>query len=240
MEGQINSKVWGCGKIGQFESLAKSIGRQAVDLDMRVTQLLCSRLCHDIVGSASAFNTGVEFIEEAPSTEVIDLLKSSADRLTRRLDFFRVALGFGGGRHGVLTLLEASKLAQGWFLDAKPNLHWTPETTAAGDNGVLQVSGIKMLMLMTLLGEECLARGGVVEVHVLSLEEGLGVAVSANGPSAKLPDDLAAGLNPNCPAETVTARNVHAYWAQKIAHAQQAFLEAEALNEEVRFAVLIP
>lgn len=216
-----------------------------MEIDVRVTQLLCSRLCHDLVGAVSAVNTGLEFITEGNNdSEAMDLVHMSADRMTRRLNFFRGALGFGGGRQGPLSLTEARELVEGWYVDAKPSLHWTPEMTIAGENGALTTPSIKMLMLMTLLAEECLARGGDVEVHVVRLddgsEQGLGVAVRAAGNGARLSDDLAAGLNPNCPPDTLSARNVHAYWAQCIAQTQGAFLEAESADNEVQFAVLMP
>jgi histidine phosphotransferase ChpT len=212
-----------------------------VQIDVRVTQLLCSRLCHDLIGAAGAVNTGVEFLSDGEGgEEAMDLLAKSADRLTRRLNFFRGALGFGGGRQGPLTLDEARELVHGWYADAKPKLHWTPNMTAAGDDGGLKVPGIKMLMLMTLLAEESLPRGGDVEVHVVLLDEGLGVAVRATGVSARLSDDIAAGLNPSCPPDTLSPRNVHAHWAQGIAQSQGAFLEAETTLDEVRFAALLP
>ena len=97
-----------------------------------------------------------------------------------------------------------------------------------------------MLMLMTLLAEESLPRGGDVEAHVVLLDEGLGVAVRATGVSARLSDDIAAGLNPSCPPDTLSPRNVHAHWAQGIAQSQGAFLEAETTMDEVRFAALLP
>ena len=213
-----------------------------MEIDVRVTQLLCSRLCHDLVGAASAVNTGIEFLAEdaGGGAEAMDLLQKSADRLTRRLNFFRGALGFGGGRQGPLSLDEARELAHGWYADAKPTLHWTSDMTSAGDGGALKVPGIKMLMLMTLLAEECLARGGDVEVHLVALDEGLGVAVRAAGVGARLSDDVAAGLNPSCPPDTLNPRNVHAHWAQGIAQSQGAFLEAETTLDEVRLAALLP
>jgi histidine phosphotransferase ChpT len=214
-----------------------------LQVDVKVTQLLCSRLCHDLVGAASAVNTGLEFLSEsACDADALDLLANSADRMARRLNFFRGALGFGGGRQGPLSLAEARELSLGWYADAKPTLNWTPEMTAAGDGGALSVPGIKMLMLMTLLAEECLARGGDVDVHVVAMEDGggLGVAVRASGPGARLADEVAGGLNPGCPPDTLTARNVHAHWAQCIAQSQAAFLETETAPDEVHFAVLLP
>ena len=218
-----------------------SEGSVHVEIDVRVMQLLCSRLCHDLIGAASAVNTGLEFMaEDGRGSEALDLVHKSADRMIRRLNFFRGALGFGGGRQGPLSLDEARKLVLGWYADAKADLNWTAEMTVAGEGGVLQVPAIKMLMLMTLLAEECLIRGGEVGVHVVRIEEGLGVAVRAVGTGAKLSDEVAAGLNPNCGPDILTARNAHAHWAQRIAQSQGAFLEAKSAAGEVHFAVLLP
>ena len=212
-----------------------------MDTDVRVTQLLCSRLCHDLVGAVSAVNTGIEFMTDGDAnSEALDLVNKSADRISRRLGFFRGALGFGGGRQGPLSLEEARELVHGWYLDAKPVLTWTPEMTAAGDGGTLKVPAIKMLMLITLIAEECLARGGHVEVHAVDMDEGVGVAVRAVGEDAKLSEDLYAGLNPNCASDTLTVRNVFAHWAQRIAQSQGSVLEVETTGNEVRFASLFP
>ena len=74
-----------------------------VQIDLKTAQLLNSRLFHDLVGAVSAVNTGIEFMAEPGSDEdAASLLKQSADRLTRRLDFFRAAFGFGGGKQGEL------------------------------------------------------------------------------------------------------------------------------------------
>ena len=44
-----------------------------MDIDVRVTQLLCSRLCHDLVGAVSAVNTGIEFMTDGDvSSEALD------------------------------------------------------------------------------------------------------------------------------------------------------------------------
>ncbi len=212
-----------------------------MEIDVRVTQLLCSRLCHDLVGAVSAVNTGIEFMTDGDaSSEALDLVNKSADRISRRLSFFRGALGFGGGRQGPLSLEEARGLVHDWYLDARPDLTWTPEMTAAGDGGVLKVPAIKMLMLITLVAGECLARGGHVEVHAVNMDEGVGVAVRAVGQDAKLSEDLYAGLNPNCAPDTLTARNVLAHWAQRIAQSQGSILEVETAGNEVRFATLFP
>ena len=62
------------------------------DLDMRVVELLCSRLCHELVSPVGAINNGVELIEEMGAEmadEAIGLIAHSADQASRRLRLLR-------------------------------------------------------------------------------------------------------------------------------------------------------
>ena len=70
--------------------------------DIHLAQLLCSRLCHDLVGPAGAVNAGLELAEDGDlDGDALDLVTSSAAEITRRLAFFRIAFGAAGdGSHG--------------------------------------------------------------------------------------------------------------------------------------------
>ena len=62
--------------------------------DIHLAQLLCSRLCHDLVGPAGAVNAGLELAEDGDlDGDALDLVTSSAAEVTRRLAFFRIAFG---------------------------------------------------------------------------------------------------------------------------------------------------
>lgn len=61
-----------------------------VQVEMRVAELLCSRLCHDLVGPVGAVNHGMELIEEENSpvlNEAIEMIGHSARQASNRLEF---------------------------------------------------------------------------------------------------------------------------------------------------------
>ena len=70
-----------------------------MQVDLKVVQLLSSRLCHDLVGPAGAVHNGIELYEEMGPGEGADALKmvaASVEQLSARLGFFRLAFGLGG------------------------------------------------------------------------------------------------------------------------------------------------
>ncbi len=70
-----------------------------VKVDPRVIELLCSRLCHDLISPVSAINNGFELIAEFGDEmrgEAMSLMGDSAREAARRLKFFRIAFGAAG------------------------------------------------------------------------------------------------------------------------------------------------
>lgn len=210
--------------------------------DIHLAQLLCSRLCHDLVGPAGAVNAGLELAEEGEmDADALDLVTSSAAEVTRRLAFFRIAFGAAGGKAsavGTLSLNEARELAAEILAGGKLELDW-PESSHAPDS--LPAGVGKVLLLMILLASDCLLRGGAVTVHTAALPEGMGLAVSAQGTGASLKPDLAAALDPDASEDVLNARNVHAFFAQQLARAEEGHIETSVEGEgEVRFMALFP
>ena len=123
--------------------------------DLRLAQLLCSRLCHDLVGPAGAVNAGLELAEEGEMDgDALELVTSSAAEVTRRLAFFRIAFGAAGGKAsavGTLSLNEARELAEEMLAGGKATVTW-PESSHAPDS--LAAGVVKVLLLMILLASE--------------------------------------------------------------------------------------
>ncbi|MBM3540521.1 MAG: hypothetical protein FJX51_00610 [Alphaproteobacteria bacterium] len=66
-------------------------------LDLRAVELLCSRLCHDLVSPVGAISNGVELLTEmGPDEEALALVGQSAQAAATRLKFYRVAYGAAG------------------------------------------------------------------------------------------------------------------------------------------------
>ena len=97
------------------------------DLDIRVVELLCSRLCHELISPVGAINNGVELIEEMGAEmadEAIGLIAHSADQASRRLRLLRLAYGTAGSDKSGLA--EAAQAAEGYFAGSKIKLEWLP------------------------------------------------------------------------------------------------------------------
>ena len=176
------------------------------NLDIRVVELLCSRLCHELVSPVGAINNGVELIEEMGSDmadEAIGLIAHSADQASRRLQLLRLAYGAAGETSGMADVVQA---AEGYFAGTKHKLEWQPGRLGQGAP-MPQGTG-KVLLNLVILGEEALPHGGRITV-----EPGPGgdPVVIAAGRSAGLRPETLQALSGSADIDSLTPRTVHAY-----------------------------
>mgnify|MGYP001231507060 CR=1 FL=1 len=136
------------------------------------------------------------------------------------------------------TDADMRELAEEMLAGGKATVTW-PESSHAPDS--LAVGVGKVLLLMILLASESLPRGGTVTVHSAALPEGVGLAVGAAGQGAVLKPDMAAGLEMAGGEDDLTARNVHAYFAQHLAQAEGGRIEtSQETDGEIQFMALFP
>ncbi len=217
-----------------------------MQFDLKVAQLLASRLCHDLVGPIGAINAGLELMEDGIAggmegdPEARDLLANSAGEVTRRIAFFRIAFGYGAGTGGEATLTEARELAGGLLAGGKATLDWPQEAPEQPAGGV-DPSVVKVVLNLVLIAAESLPRGGDVGVGFAALDDGLGVAVTATGERPSLGDDMRNALELESGTDGLTARNVHGFYAQCLAREMGSGIEvSEGSEGDIRFAVLFP
>ena len=135
-----------------------------IQVDLAVLELVCSRLCHDLVGPVGAATNGLELLRELNDTgrqaiDVLDITDDSTRTAWRRLEFFRVAFGYSGGRTG-WSGSELKALAAGMLKNTKVALDW-PDS---GNNPPIQGRGGKLVLNLVFLIAEALPRGGEVRV----------------------------------------------------------------------------
>ena len=89
--------------------------------DLRLAALVCSRLCHDLVGPAGAIANGLELMADpALAAEALTLTQTTSAQLNRRLAFYRRAYGTGDK----LTWDEAHEVAAGLLQGSRHELDW--------------------------------------------------------------------------------------------------------------------
>lgn len=183
-----------------------------VTVDLRVLELLSSRLCHELISPVGAINNGIELMGEDDPDFVKDatkLIASSARTAGNRLNFYRFAYGSGragAGREVMLGLLEGGKARCEWG-----------EAVSA-----LPVEWQRLACNMVVLAAEALPRGGAIEVAASAGKPGL--SVKATGDAINLMPEIRAALSGTAAVAELTARSVHAYYTARLAEALAAKL----------------
>ena len=188
----------------------------SVSVDLRVVELLCPRLCHELLGPVSAVNNGLELLSEGDRgmvRDVVDLLTSSADEAGRRLRFYRIAYGLGGGV--TRQIGEIHDLAAGLLQGGRLSLDWPKQSLASLPDVAREAN--KLLLNLVLLAAETLPSRGTVNVELKPTMAGVRAAVTAVGQGARLDEDKTAALVGTTDVDELDPRTVHAYFTSRLA-----------------------
>ncbi len=195
-----------------------------LNVDMRVLQLLCSRLCHDLVGPVGAVSNGVEMVEEFDASMAEDamrLIGESAGQAASRLQFFRYAYGRVGKP---ISGDELASLLRGVFGGDTLTLDWPAGVASELLDGLRG----KLVANMVALMADALPRGGRIAVEFSPT--GSRVRMSAEGPSASLPENVVSALSVDHDPEALNARSVQAFFTALIASADGGSLTIQQLD----------
>ena len=161
---------------------------------MDLAALLCSRVCHDVIGPVGAIVNGLEVLEDEKDPEMreiaIELIKKSAASASARLQFCRLAFGAAGSIGASVDTGDAESVTRGLIVNERTALVWNPPRQFAAKNKV------KLLLNLNLIAFSAIPRGGVVTVDFTGQDETLAIRVEAKGPNARLAHgvvDLVAG-----------------------------------------------
>ena len=192
------------------------------NVDLRVLELLCGRLCHELISPVGAINNGVELLDEEDPDfvkEAMTLIGQSARKAGQRLQFYRFAYGTAGG--GESARIDAAALCTGLLEGGKVTCWWTPEAAS------MPLASQRLACNMLVLAADALPRGGTVTVGLDAAGQG-GITVAAEGETVSDSVDLRAMLGGAVPDAALTARNVHAFFAQRLAERLGLRLALEA------------
>lgn len=207
----------------------------ANNVDQRIAELLCSRICHELVAGIAAINNGVELITEIDRSmldEALDLIGTSARQSSARLQFYRMAYGFAGNE-ALKSLAEVRELV---------------DKVAAGENRIsaelkapesamaLRPGWGKLLLNLYLFGVDCLPREGKV---TYGIDAGPQLVAVATGEGAKLPSRYEGFPEPGVPDEEITALNIQAYYTTSLARAIGGGLKLDIGDNAVSLGVSV-
>jgi len=198
--------------------------------------LLCARVCHDIISPVGAIINGLEVLDEEKDAEMrgfaLDLIRKSAEQVSARLQFCRLAFGAAGSAGAAIDTRDAEVAARGIFDGYRTELKWNAPALMMPKNQV------KLILNLCLIAASAVARGGAIEVNVSGLEEARRIKVSAIGKNPRLPSGVWQFLTGTAGEAPSTPQHVQAYFAGLVAKAASIRLSVAEEYETVAFEAL--
>ncbi len=187
--------------------------------EIKLAEMLATRLCHDLTGPIGAVNNGAEFLDDEGfdmQNEAVQLILTSAHEAVNRLQFYRQAYG-KVGETGEACLAEKKKLATDFFSGTKVKLDWPDSHTDASGVPVSQKMARMLLNLMVIAGAS-LIRGGTLSVRVTSPVEGeKHLQLTAAGETIKLDAETAEILKTGGDSVQLTPKTSQPFLTMKLA-----------------------
>ena len=200
--------------------------------ELRMAELLCTRLCHDLTGPIGAVNNGAEFLNEEGfnlQSQAMELVTSSAFTAVTRLQFYRMAYG-----------KVKEKLATDYFVGSKITLDWPDSHT---DAAVVPLSSKMARILCNLLvvASAALSRGGTISVRLSQdSTDHKHVAVAAIGQGIKKDPDMDKIFAGTLSVAELNPRNVQLYLTKRFADDVGAAITYSATDENLELQITQP
>src|SRR3954464_15423658 len=195
-----------------------------MNFDLSILELVCSRLCHDLISPVGAVGNGLELMAEEGDAELLEdarkLVESSTHRASALLQMYRCAYG-NAGNQASFGAGEAVKLAREALDASRVELKIDLPAVADWPRGFG-----KVLVNAILTTAEWLPRGGTLSLAASESGGKATFGLTAEGQQAGYSADSARLLALDRSGIELTAHNIQPYLTGLIAQNHKYRLEA--------------
>ncbi len=180
--------------------------------DIKVSELLCTKLCHDLAGPVGAVDNGIDFLDsDNPQIrkKAHELVKLSSKQAVNRLIFFRQAYG-NIAYDTDLHLSELKVLILKYIEDSKLQLIFAD--TAIDDCDLINGQLGKLLLNLVVISVHAIMSNGLITITAHFLDNQVKLEVSAEGNSYKLDGELINIINWQLAGIKINSRNIQYYY----------------------------
>lgn len=199
--------------------------------ELRMAEMLCTRLCHDLTGPIGAVNNGAEFLEDEGfkmENEALQLILSSAAEAVHRLQFYRMAYGRINDA-GEACLAQKKQLVEDFFSTTKITLDWPDSHTDAAKISISQRMA-RLILNLLIIASGSLIKGGRIAVRLSQDEEGQKrVSIQADGDVVKVDEEMLHILQRHTPDPAITPKTAQLLLTLKL---------ADEIDAQVDFALV--
>jgi len=185
-----------------------------------LTELMSSRICHDLISPVGAIGNGLDLISEVSGhTPELELIGQSAHTAQAKLKFFRVAFGAGGACQ--IGGPEAQRVASEMFSMGRLSISFS---SGWGDR---ERGLVKLFYLLLLCTESSLPRGG----EIICAPTNSGWEIRVSGSSVNPQEALWNHVLNGAELEALTAKNIHFTLARNCLIEKSMTLSAEIRDD---------
>ncbi len=201
---------------------------------LKLAELLCTRLCHDLTGPIGAIANGVEFLGEEGGKmqeQAVELIRSSAEQGVARLQFYRKAYGRIND-NGEANIEALRKTVSDFFAGTKVALDW-PDTHTDSSGVSISYKMGRLLINLVIITAATLLRGGTLSIRLVAEGNTKSVHVTAQGRSIKWDSEIEAALSEDVPIDSLTPKIIQAYMTRLLAEELSTSLSWQVGEESV-------
>jgi histidine phosphotransferase ChpT len=175
-------------------------------------QMLCSRLCHDLITPIGAVSTGIELLENCNRQDRAQLLaisQQSADTAARRLVYYRAAFGYSMTSQ-LTTLEEIEKLMTGFLDPLNIRFEWQekPSDLQPLKELITFAAFARILLNLILIAAESSPFGSTGQLSLRTSEETVHLTLKVTGKLVVLRPEIQAALQGELEESLYTPRTI--------------------------------
>jgi histidine phosphotransferase ChpT len=199
--------------------------------DLKLSELIAVKLCHDLAGPVGAINNGTELLKDGGENifeQALDLVDASAREAVARILYYRQAYG-AANLQAETSIGSLKTLADNLFAAKNITVEWIT------NGGMVQSANgtdAKIILNLILIVSNCLIYGGKISVTI----ENKTITVHGEGKAVKA-DLEVIGLLSEKPEVSITIKNVQAYLVSRILHTIKAKAVVTSGNDYIDIVV---
>ncbi|MEM7617043.1 MAG: histidine phosphotransferase family protein [Pseudomonadota bacterium] len=179
--------------------------------DYVISELMISRLCHDISSPIGAVNNSIELINEGDSdiTEQAEiLLRDNASDAIARLNFYKVAYGLS--TYDIKDISKIREIVSDYFANDKLDLTWSVSDDSVNLKNIFVGGFTKLFFNIIIISKAAALIKGNFEINFINEKR---INFSAKSTRIMKPEyfDLLDDLNAEVKLSDMTVHNVNYY-----------------------------
>lgn len=180
------------------------------------SEMLLTKLCHDLAGALGAVDNGIEFLDmnedPALNDKAMELVRNNSNEAVIKLKFYRFLYGVTKS-DGELDFKEIKKITEDYFSIGGHQLDWQK---VDGGTISLTAKGFKLLVNLLYINSMVLLGGGELSVEYHKKDSGKQITIVGTGTKLHEIDDIKHILSDH-ELRDVKLNNVQIHYTAKIA-----------------------